>query len=163
MGQITMSMHFKSLIKPAVAILVGAVAWTTLPALTRAQLAEQHLDSVEKMRVQQAEYLDGSATAVREEKRDDDWAALKEAELWASYAVGTSLPRGALKSVECRSSKCDLQLQVYVDQPSKAAVEQQIAIDHWIASNQSCSYTMTTTLSSVQAPETMRIFLDCSE
>ena len=107
--------------------------------------------------------MDGLATAVKEEKRDDVWASQMETELWTSYAAETNLPRGALKSVECRSSKCDLQLQLYPEHSPQATIERQMAINHWIAANQSCGYTITSAPGSAQAPGAMRIFLDCKD
>ena len=175
-----MKTHFKPLIKFLAAFLValGTVACTnisaqkqsashnqpaTSPALTGAQLAEQQIAAIEKTRVQEADYLKGLATTVKGEKRNDAWAAQKESELWTSYAAEKGIPRGALKSVECRSSKCDLQLQVSAEQSPKAAVEQQIAINQWIAWSQPCGYTMTTGSGLEQPPGAIRIFLDCSK
>jgi hypothetical protein len=80
----------------------------------------------------------------------------------SSYAAEKGVPPGALKSVECRSSKCDVQLQLSSEQSPKAAVEQQIAINQWIGASQPCGYTMTTAPGSEQAPRAVRIFLFCS-
>jgi hypothetical protein len=110
-----MKIQFHPLIKPAAAAFVAscAVACTSMgaqkqPTLTSTQLAEQHVAAVGKRRAQEADYLNGLATAVKQEKRNEAWAAQKESELRASYAAEKGIPPGALKSVECRSSKCEL-------------------------------------------------------
>jgi hypothetical protein len=92
------------------------------------------------------------------EKRDDGWATQTETALRTSFDAEGSLPRGALKSVECRSSKCRLELYLSAESSPRAVVEQQAAITHWIAVNQPCAYTMT---NPAAASQPMLIFLDC--
>lgn len=142
----------------AVLVTLGAVACSN----TSAQLPEQQIAAIKKTSVQEADYLKGLASAVKEEKRNDVWAAQKESELRSSYAADQRVPSGALKSVECRSSKCDVQLQLSTEQAPKPAVEQQIAINQWIGASQPCGYTMTTNPGSEQVPGAVRIFLFCS-
>src|SRR5262249_48627176 len=97
---------------------------------------EQHLSSINDARRQSTDYLNGLAGAVQAEKRDDGWAAQQEAALRTSFDAEGSLPHGALKSVECRSSKCSLQLDLSAASSPIAGVEQQAAISHWIAVSQ---------------------------
>ena len=152
-----MKMHFKPL--AAVLIALGGAACSN----TSAQLPEQQTAAIKKTRVQEADYLKGLATAVKEEKRNDAWAAQKESELRSSYAAEKGIPPGALKSVECGSSKCDLQFQLSAEQSPKAAIEQQIAINQWIAGSQPCGYTMTIGPGAEQAVGAIHIFLNCSK
>jgi hypothetical protein len=151
----------KTPFKPLAAVLValGTVACSN----TSAQLPEQHIAAIKNTRVQEADYLKGLATAVKEEKRNDVWAVQKETELRSSYAVEKGVPPGALKSIDCRSSKCDLQFQLRAEQSPKAPFEQHIAINEWIAASQPCGYTMTPPPGAAQAPGELRIFLNCSK
>jgi hypothetical protein len=133
------------------AVLCAAASTTSSSLAQSAQSPEQHLASINDARRELTDFLNGLASAVQAEKRDDGWAAQKEAALRTSFAVERSLPRDALQSVDCRSSKCSLQL--YLSAP--AEVEQQAAITRWIAVSQPCAYTMT------NPSQTMLIFLDC--
>jgi hypothetical protein len=136
----------------------GAVACSP----TGAQLLEQQIAASKTAKAQDVDYLKGLAAGVKEEKRNDVWAAQKESELRSSYAAAKSVPPGALKSIECRSSKCDLQFQLSAEQSPKAAAEQQIAVSEWVASSQPCGYTITGP-GAAQAPGAIRIFLNCSK
>ena len=142
-----------------VALVVVACSSTTTPP------SKQQLAEVEKRRAQATDdYLKGLANAVKAEKRNDTWAAQKESELRSSYARAEGAPPDGLKSVECRSSKCDLQLQVNAEGASQAAIEHQMAINEWISGSQPCGYTLTTTGPGMeQTPGTIRIFLDCNK
>jgi hypothetical protein len=145
---------------PAV-ILAALCAAATNARSTFAQSArspEQHVTSINDARRQSTDYLNRLAGAVQAEKRDDGWAAQKETALRTSFDAEGSLPRGALKSVECRSSKCRLELYLSAESSPRAVVEQQAAITHWIAVNQPCAYTMT---NPAAASQPMLIFLDC--
>jgi hypothetical protein len=155
-----MKTYVKSLINILSAVLVAleAVSCTN----TGAQIAEQRIGALQKTRAQEADYLKGLATTVKEEKRNDVWAAQKESELRSSYTADKSVPSGALKSVECGSSQCAVQLQLISGQSPKAAVEQQIAINQWIAGSQPCGYTMTTEPGTEKVPGAIRVFVNCS-
>ena len=102
---------------PAVAILASAVVCTTAPMLASAQHPGPPPPTLaQDMGDQEAAYLEGLATALKAEKRDNTWAGQKESQLRISYATGKNLPPGALKSVECRRSKCELKLQEYTEE-----------------------------------------------
>ena len=133
---------------------------TPSPTSTSAQRAELQKTSLQNARTQELEYLKGQEKAVKEEKRNEAWAAQKESALRKSFSTEKGLQNDILKSVECRSSKCDLQFQLSSEE--KETVEQRAAIDHWIAANQPCGYTMTTGLNPQQASKEIRIFLNCS-
>jgi hypothetical protein len=105
------------------------------------------------------DYLNGLAGAVQAEKRDDGWATQRETALRTSFDAEASLPRGALKSVDCRSSKCRLELYLGSENSPRTVVEQQAAITYWISVNQPCAYTMTNPAAA--ASQEMLIFLDC--
>jgi hypothetical protein len=146
---------------PPVILAALCVAMTTnVPsALAQSpQPPEQRLTSINDARRQSTDYVNGLAAAVQAERRDDVWAAQKQSALRGSVAAERSLPRGALKSVECRSSKCSLQLNLSAERSPRAAVEQQAAITRWIAASQPCAYTMT---NPAAVSQSMLIFLDC--
>lgn len=131
----------------------------TAPLARSAPSPEQHLASLNDARRQSTDYLNRLAAAVQSEKRDDVWAAQKESALRDSFTAERTLPHGALKSVECRSSKCSLQLYLSAERSPTAAVEEQAAIARWISVSQPCAYTMT--MNSAVASETVLVFLDC--
>jgi hypothetical protein len=139
-------------------ILAASCAAVTNAFAQSVRSPEQHVTSINDARRQSAEHLNGLAGAVQAEKRDDGWAAQKEIALRTSFDSEGSLPRGVLKSVECRSSKCRLELYLSAESSPRAIVEQQAAITHWIAVNQPCAYTMT---NPAAASQEMLIFLDC--
>jgi hypothetical protein len=139
----------------------GEMSGTPSPKPTNAQRVEQQMVLLQKAGTQKLEYLKGLEKAIREEKRNEAWAAQKESELRRSFSAEKGLQKVALKSVECRSSKCDLQFQVSLEE--KETVEQRAAINYWIAANQPCGYTMTTWPNPEQASGEIRVFLNCSE
>src|SRR5438105_4715030 len=135
-----MNARFKISIMFAAITAVSPLISTSLSAQTSAQPdAEQRIGTMEKRRIQQTEYVNAVAAAFQSEKRSDSWAAQKESEISISYEAAKDAPHGALKSVECRSSKCELQLQVS-EESADAAVKQHVAIEQWIAGSQSCGY-----------------------
>jgi hypothetical protein len=134
---------------------------STEQKMTNAQRAEQQIESLKKAGNQKLEYLRGLEEAIREEKRNEAWAAQKESELRRSFSAEKGIPNGTLKSVECRSSNCDLQFQVSAEE--KQTVEQRAAINNWIATSQPCGYTMTTWPNPEQPSGEIRIFINCSE
>jgi hypothetical protein len=129
--------------------------------LTNAKRAEQQIALLQKARTQELEYVKGLEKTIREEKRNEGWAAQKETELRRSFSAEKGLQSGVLKSVECRSSKCDLQFQVSLE--GKDSVEQQAAINHWIAATQPCGYTMTPWPNPEKPSGEIRVFLNCGE
>jgi hypothetical protein len=144
---------------PAPAVILAALCVAATNAFAQSvRSPEQHVTSINDARRQSTEYLNGLAGAVQAEKRDDGWAAQKETALRTSLDAEGSLPRGTLKSVECRSSKCSIQLYLSAKRSPRAVVEQQAAITHWIAVSQPCAYTMT---NPAAASQEMLIFLDC--
>ena len=135
----------------------------TVSSLPVAQLAEQRIAEMKKVKSQEATFYNELEAAVGREPRNEAWAVEAEAKLQKSYAAEPAVPSGALKSVMCRSSKCALRLEFGHDQSPQAAVQQQFAIDQWIAWSQPCGYVKTTALQSEKSPEAIRIFLDCSK
>jgi hypothetical protein len=129
--------------------------------LTNAKRAEQQIALLQKARTQELEYLKELEKTIREEKRNEAWAAQKETELRKSFSAEKGLQNGVLKSVECRSSKCDLQFQVSLER--KGSVEQLAAINHWIAATQACGYTITPWPNPEQLSGEIRVFLNCGE
>jgi hypothetical protein len=150
----------------------GEVSCTSSPTTTNAQRSEQQIAStnaqppeqrialLQKARTQELEYLKGLEKTIREEKRNEAWAAKKESELRSSFSAEKGHQNDVLKSVECRSSKCDLQFQV---SEGKDSVEQRAAINQWIAATQPCGYTMTPWPNPEQPSAEIRAFLNCGE
>jgi hypothetical protein len=128
---------------------------------TTAQSPEQHVRLLRNAHTQELEYLKGLEKTIREEKRSEAWAAKKESELRSSFSGEKSLQNGALKSVDCRSSKCDLQFQVSPGE--RQTVAQQAAINRWIATSQPCGYTMTPWPNPERESGEIRVFLSCIE
>ena len=127
-----------------------------------AQAFEQSGPSGKNAEAQDAAYVGRLASALKGEKRDQAWARRKEFDLWMSYADGKKLTRGNLKTVECRTSKCELLLQSNTRNSLLATVQEEFAIDRWIAS-QGCGYTRAAIPASLQSPRSIRIFLDCGK
>jgi hypothetical protein len=139
----------------------GEISCTSSLTPTTALSPEQHVRLLQNAHSQELEYLKSLEKTIREEKRNEAWATKKESELRSSFSAEKSLPNGALKSVDCRSSKCDLQFQVSPGETQ--TVEQQVAINHWIATSQPCGYTMTPWPNPEQESAEIRVFLSCSE
>jgi hypothetical protein len=121
------------------------------------QQAEQHIASVKNSQSQEAAYYASLATATTRESRNEAWAMDMEAKLQNSYAAATHVPPKGLKSVKCYSSKCVLEIQLDRQQ-AQASVEQQQAINEWIAWSQPCGYDLI-----AQSSELLRVFVNCSK
>jgi hypothetical protein len=138
--------YLKYAMKPTVAAIIVWSQLVCLPvkAQTKTAAAEERISQLDKKKAQTVDYLNGLAAAVHAEKRNNAWATKKEAELVASYGQAKDTPSNGLKLVNCRSSKCALELQVNTDESPEVSIAQQIAINQWIAESQSCGYTITT-------------------
>lgn len=127
-----------------------------------AQPPEQAAAALRERQAQAASFLAAQEASFREQPRDEAWATPQEQRLRQSFAQEVPVPQGALKAVECRSSRCLLQL---VLPPESARAPQALpaaaAVEQWIAWSQPCGYTLTQEPATQQAPGTVRIFLDC--
>jgi hypothetical protein len=165
-----MAMQRKTLLKPASVLLLAwsaAACESTAPSQTSspspAELAERHVAAIRNAQAQEAAHLNALAAAVAAEPRNDAWASPKETELRQTFATEQGLPRDALKSVNCRSSKCDLQLDLR-PLPQAARPDQQwAAVNYWIANSQPCGYTMAPAPGAGRLSRAIRIFLDCGK
>jgi hypothetical protein len=140
------------------AVILAALC-TVASATSLAQNAsspEEHLASINDALRQSSDYENGLAAAMQSEKRDKGWATQTESALRGSFATEDGLPHDALRSVECRSSKCKLELSLGAGKSPAALVGQQVATTHWMSVSQPCGYTMTN-----PTAQTVRIFLDC--
>jgi hypothetical protein len=158
-----MNTHLKPMIPALAAVLAGLTTVDALSTTTRAdsQLAAQSMADTQDARAQQADYVKGLAAAVRQERRNDAWAAQKEAQLRTSYATAPGVPPSALKSVECRSSKCDLQIQSSAE--PGVATAQQMAVSNWLAVREPCGFTIARGPALEEAPGVLRIFVNCGQ
>lgn len=137
----------------------ASVDYARKPTPSVAPPPAERIAAIEQTRSKEIEYFESLAASVKAETRDGTWAARQESALRDSYAAYEGAPSGALKNVECRSSKCDLQLQLDPKHSARTAVDQRIAIDQWIAWSQPCGYAAT--FGSDPNSGTLRIFLDC--
>ena len=143
--------------------LVCLMALASAACVTSPQPTPTPEQAAEKLRQEHARtrtFLAELAAAVRAQPRDEAWAAAKERELRQSYSEHASVPKEALKGVDCRQSRCELQLAVPPESDAPAQ-QQTLAIDQWIAWSQPCGYTLAHEPGAPQAPGTVRIFLDC--
>ena len=92
-------------------------------------------------RAEEAEYAKKLVAAVQAEARNDAWASQKEQELKTSYASSDS-PRGGLKAVDCRSTKCELQVVLSPREMPNSPAGPIAALNQWIAASQPCGYTI---------------------
>jgi len=127
------------------------------------QTPDQLRMAMESRSAQEARYLESLAAGVRNEQRNDAWAKDQEAALRASYNADPRLPRGSLRSVDCRSSKCELLLQMGPWRQASAALDQYHAINSWIAASDACGYTLAAAPPPQETAGTARIFLDCAQ
>jgi hypothetical protein len=108
-----------------------------------------------------AELARASMTAFQQEKRDERWAPQKESTLRGSF-VRSGLAPGALKSVECRSSTCQLEIAPGAD--PMEAFKGQITIGNWLSASEPCGYTtFSNTSDSAQVPGSVRVYLQCAK
>ena len=135
---------------------------TPLPVSQKPQTPEEQRDVIRKSRAEEAEYAKKLVAAVQAEARNEVWASQKEQELKTSYASSGN-PRGVLKSVECRSTKCDLQLEVPTRAMPDSFAGPVAAFNQWIAASQPCGYTIVASEVLAPGPEAIRIVLDCAQ
>jgi hypothetical protein len=112
--------------------------------------------------LEEARFLKTLASGVQNELRNDAWAQNQEAALRASYSGDPRLPNGALRTVDCRSSKCELQLEMNPPRQPFTVADQYHAVNRWIAAHQPCAYTLAMPSVSAGIPEKALIYLDCA-
>jgi hypothetical protein len=122
--------------------------------------AQEHAASVRRAQTLGAEFERGLTTELQKENRDDSWASRQESELRASYKSGSDLPQNGLSSIECRYSKCVIQLRVDASTPEDA-IAQLNAINRWISTGQACGYTLIPVGNTGALQDEVRIFLGC--
>ena len=143
----------------------AAVSQNALPAQSAEPQRPTPEQQAAQMKVTQShagEFVNGLATAVQNEQRDNAWAQQTEAGLRRSFA-SARLASDGLKAIDCRSSKCAIQVQLPAVKSAQTALEQQTAVVRWISAGTPCGYTMV----SAQDPLSMngsalRIYLACS-
>ncbi len=132
------------------------------PAVETAQTPEQRLAAIKTARAEEAEYAKRLAAVVQAEARNDAWASQKEQDLKRSYA-SLAKPGQALKSVECRTTKCDVQFEVATKELPDTSAGPIAAVNEWIAASQPCAYTLVAGEVLAQPAAVVRIFLDCAQ
>lgn len=157
-----MKSHFIPLFKSLVVVLAASTAVDAISSttLTARQLADQHVAALEKTRDQQDVDLKRLISAFQQEQRNEAWATQKESMLRTSF-MAAGLAPGSLKSVECHSSKCNLQIQSSTD-PAEAT-RQLTAIGNWLVANVPCGFTVVSAPSPVEAAGAASILLSCDQ
>jgi hypothetical protein len=126
-------------------------------------MPEQQADSMRSAMSHETDFVNALAAAVQNEQRDYAWAQQTETGLRKSFA-STRLAAGGLKSVDCRSSKCDIQLQLGATKSLQAATDQQTAITRWISAGTPCSYTVVPRQDPLAtSAAVMHIYLTCNK
>jgi hypothetical protein len=144
--------------------IVLGVFLTLLPmgAQTADEAAQKHVATLKKAQSARSDYIAGVTDAVRNEKVDTNWAMQKENEIRNSYAA-QNLPSGSLKTVECHSSKCVLELELPTSDDPKDIIEGDLAVDRWMASAQKCGYTIAKGIDEQKGPSSVRIIVNCGK
>jgi hypothetical protein len=124
------------------------------------QVAEERLAELTRRQSLQAAYLRDLSSAVSQEARHEVRASHMEMKIRKAAA---DLSVGTVKTLTCKTSKCELQLEVSPPQSPQAAIEHQLAFDNWIAMIQPCSYAKIGAVPRRNEPEVIRIFLNCRE
>jgi hypothetical protein len=122
---------------------------------------DQHRAALERRGQEEAGFLESLARQVQNEQRNDSWAREQETALRRSYAADPRLPQDALRTIDCRSSKCELQLQISSQRQPSMAADQYHAVNSWISAQQPCGYTLSAAPLSAAPAGTTQIFLDC--
>jgi len=123
---------------------------------------EQRVASMKVAKSHEAEFVSALAASVQNEQRDYAWAKQTEAGLRKSFA-SARLAAGRLGSVDCRSSRCDIQLQLPATRSIQAATDRQTAIARWISASAPCDYTVAPGQDPLTpSASVMHIYLTCS-
>jgi hypothetical protein len=140
-------------------LLSGLVAFNAVASASGADPTVLEPFGDKKAQQQATEYLWRLAQALEQEKREEPWATDMETRLRGSF-IGTGLDPGALNSVECRSSRCQLKIQPGAD--PMEVITQQMKVGKWLAVYVNCGYTMVSgTSNSGNAPLPVRIYIKC--
>jgi hypothetical protein len=130
--------------------------------IQKPQSPEEQRETMSRARAEEAANVKTLAAAMQAEARNDAWASQKEQELKTSYA-SSGHPRGALKSVECRSTKCEVLLEVGARDMPNSPAGPIAAFNQWIAATQPCGYTIVAGEAAALGPGAIRIVIDCAQ
>jgi hypothetical protein len=140
-------------------LLSGLVAFNAVASASGADPTVREPFGDTKAQQQVAEHLRRLAQALEQEKRVEPWATDMETRLRGSF-VETGLGPGALNSVECRSSRCQVKIQPGAD--PMQGITQQMKVSKWLAAIANCGYTMVSgETNSGNAPLPVRIYVKC--
>jgi hypothetical protein len=108
-----------------------------------------------------AEFLERLFTGFQHEQRDNSWATREESRLRAAF-MGPGLAPGDLKSVECRSTQCQLEISSSINPLD--GVKKQLAVRNWLGTNVPCAYTMVAPVDNVGTrPSPVRVYVNCGK
>jgi len=130
------------------------------PTPDLATLVETRQSEDQAARAETAAFTARMQQSFDNESRDAGWAAEFEKELASSYARDRTVPKGALKQVECRTSRCVLDFSV---KSARAPAEAHTAILAWLSGSQPCGfYLEDTALETLQDSRfDQRVYVDC--
>jgi hypothetical protein len=151
----------KGLVFAAVS-LAGSVAFAVQSQSADIASARERAAMVQRVQNSGPEFERSLTTTLEKESRDNAWSSQQESSLRTSYGASSSLPHDGLESIECRSSKCLVQVRVDGGSTREAALGQQEAVSRWISTAQPCGYTLMPAGNTGTLQSSTRIFLNCS-
>jgi hypothetical protein len=158
----------RTMLQASVIVCIAAGATACAPAQMTGQPSDVNQTPEQRRVVEQerssrdTENLKQLEAQVRAERRGDVWADRKEASIRASYTANIGARNGALRSIECRTSRCELSFMGSTSRSPGAMVAQQSAAASWLAANEPCGFTLAPESFTAQGFSTMRVFIDCA-
>lgn len=129
------------------------------PAELVDSLIKERAAEDQRAREETAAFTARTQEAFDKEERDPDWAADFEQQLASSYASDTTLPRDALKKVECRTSRCVLDFSF---SSARDPIQAHLATLAWLSGSQSCGYYAEEPAEDLLAGQSdQRVYIDC--
>jgi hypothetical protein len=142
-------------------LLAGVAVFSVTQIASATSPADPQKIDHEKAEQRAAEFLERLSTGFQHEQRDDSWATREESRLRAVF-VGKGVEPGDLKSVECRSSQCLLQIASSMNPLD--GIKKQLAVRNWLGANVPCAYTMVAPVESAGTmPAPVRVYVNCSK
>ncbi len=125
-------------------VLAGFLSACQGYATTPPESPEQVVARLEAQRVDPTAYLASTVVEVKSESRDFTWASSQEAAIAHSFAQSTLHGNASLTEVDCRSTRCLVQVVFDAKMDYAALAANRDAASNWIAWSQPCSYTAAT-------------------
>jgi hypothetical protein len=126
---------------PSVTTAVSQNVQPAQPADDQRPSPEQRVALMKAAKSHEAEFVNALAASVQTEQRDYAWSKQTAAGLRGSFA-SARFAAARLASIDCRASKCAIQLQLQATRSIKVATDRQTAIARWISASAPCDYTV---------------------